>query len=421
MQTPVKFNLENNKITNILNSNANAKILNLESSTPLINSDPVISYGLICYYKKKITVSEDNLNNNFFNKRTKKYGSKSNTIYGKKVYGISHNNISRIKILKHNEILNHTLKNMLGITSSYTDEDLSNDESLYHDKSLYHDESLLNNYIVNDTHINKDFNISEYNDKIENAEIQKEESHFEQAKSIQKEIMCNKVILVQRRNTIGFMEFMRGKYEVDNHNYIIKLFNMLTFDEKRLLREYDSFDVIRKIIGMGKEHRYGKEYNESRNKFESLKDHADGNMIHKLLDKSFTRWNSPEWGLPKGRKGGREYDIDCAVREFVEESGIKAKNLIVFRNIKPLEELYTGINGVVYKHIYYLAMLKDTDEARTNIDIVERGGQENFEVGNVKTFGLSECHRIIRPYYISKLNVIKKGFQIINCIDQYFE
>ena len=58
---------------------------------------------------------------------------------------------------------------------------------------------------------------------------------------------------------------------------------------------------------------------------------------------------------------------------------------------------------------------------RTNIDIVERGGQENFEVGNVKTFGLSECHRIIRPYYISKLNVIKKGFQIINCIDQYFE
>jgi len=53
MQTPVKFNLENNKITNILNSNANAKILNLESSTPLINSDPVISYGLICYYKKK--------------------------------------------------------------------------------------------------------------------------------------------------------------------------------------------------------------------------------------------------------------------------------------------------------------------------------------------------------------------------------
>ena len=76
---------------------------------------------------------------------------------------------------------------------------------------------------------------------------------------------------------------MRGKYEVDNHNYIIKLFNMLTFDEKRLLREYDSFDVIRKIIGMGKEHRYGKEYNESRNKFESLKDHADGNMIHKLF------------------------------------------------------------------------------------------------------------------------------------------
>jgi 8-oxo-dGTP pyrophosphatase MutT (NUDIX family) len=255
------------------------------------------------------------------------------------------------------------------------------------------------------------------------------------------------VVLVQRRNTIGFIEFMRGKYEVDNHEYIIKLFNMLSFDEKRILREYEAFDAIRKIIGLGRENIYRKEYDDSKAKFEALRNHVDCNMIFKLLDRSITRWTSPEWGVPKGRRkvwmphgfkangansansansmGGNgecgEIDIDCAVREFVEETGIKYKNLIVYRNVKPLEELYKGINGVLYKHVYYLAMVKDTEEARANVENVERGGQYNFEVSNVKCFGLSECHRIIRPYYVSKLNVIKKGFQLINCINQYFE
>ena len=63
-----------------------------------------------------------------------------------------------------------------------------------------------------------------------------------------KQISTYKAILVQRRNTIGFIEFMRGKYELDAPEYIIKLFNMLSFDEKRILREYESFDAIRKIF-----------------------------------------------------------------------------------------------------------------------------------------------------------------------------
>ena len=34
----------------------------------------------------------------------------------------------------------------------------------------------------------------------------------------------------------------------------------------------------------------------------------------------------------------------------------------VYRNIKPLEEIYKGINGVVYKHTYFIADIKDTIE-----------------------------------------------------------
>lgn len=373
----------------------------------------VVSFGLICYYNKQITVTDNNLNSNFFNKRTRKNGAVAFGGYGghRFIRGYGYHNLPKIKILKRNESLSHTLKNMLGITSA--DNDLDNYRNLEDDNQ---DENADN----------------EECDENENFQERETESG-----NHEKVITTQKVILVQRRNTIGFIEFMRGKYELGEHDYIIKLFNMMTFDEKRILREYDSFDTIRKIIGLGRENIYKREYDESKVKFEGLRNHEDGNLIYKLLDKSITRWNSPEWGLPKGRRRvwshgaiigssdgwnkDREIDIECAIREFVEETGIKYKNLMVYRNVKPLEEVYKGINGVLYKHVYYLAEVKNIDDARVNIETVERGGQQNFEVSNVKCFGLSECHRIIRPYYISKLNAIKKGFQLINSINQYFE
>jgi 8-oxo-dGTP pyrophosphatase MutT (NUDIX family) len=381
----------------------------------------VVSYGLICYYQKQITIDATSTSNNFFNKRTRKQTYQKQGYYNCNTNFRKNHNLPKIKILKRNETLNYTLKNMLGLTSANNDID----NTLIDNTTL--DNTTLDNYELEEhTHTENATNNSSNNPDDENANENAKET---------KHINTYKVILVQRRNTIGFIEFMRGKYEVENHEYIIKLFNMLTFDEKRILREYEAFDAIRKIIGLGRDNIYKKEYDESKSKFEMLQNHTEGNMIYKLLDKSITRWNSPEWGVPKGRRKvwvphnynnpsqncSGEIEIDCAVREFVEETGIKYNNLIVYRNVKPLEELYKGINGVLYKHVYYLAMVKDNEEARTNVECVERGGQYNFEVSNVKCFGLSECHRIIRPYYISKLNAIKKGFQLINCINTYFE
>jgi ADP-ribose pyrophosphatase YjhB (NUDIX family) len=217
------------------------------------------------------------------------------------------------------------------------------------------------------------------------------------------------------------IEFVRGKYDVTNFDYIIKLFNMMTFDEKRILREYDSFDMIRTSIGLKKEYNYKTEYENAKNKFMILKQNPICDQVNSLLDKSYTKWTTPEWGIPKGRRNNWETDIECAIREFVEETGIKYKNINVYRNIKPVEELYTGINGVIYKHIYFIADIKDTPDSHENINRVEKGGFINYEISNIKLFSLTESHKLIRPYYVSKLNAIKKGFQITEAISTYFE
>ena len=83
-------------------------------------------------------------------------------------------------------------------------------------------------------------------------------------------------------------------------------------------------------------------------------DHTGGNIHTKflidkynlkdLIEMSTTNWSEPEWEFPKGRKNIGENDIECAFREFVEETGYTYNNLVLFRNLTPYEEIFIGSN-----------------------------------------------------------------------------
>ena len=379
-------------------------------------NEPVNSYGLLCFYKKKSMVKDTKPE---FNKlsRTKKNSLNNKSKSNNKYNNINNQNINNIRILKRHETISHTLKNMIGIVGHNPCERKNNVSDIIEDTNNTHESidgivDIDNNEIID---MDNEFNPTQ--NSIPSLTINQNIV----SEIPMKEITTQKVVLVQRRNTIGLIEFIRGKYDVNKPDYIIKLFNMMTFDEKRMFREYDSFDMLRTIIGLKREFNYRGEYTDAKTKYNTLRDDPRGNQINALLDKSYTKWDSPEWGAPKGRRSNKEYDIDCAIREFVEETGIKYKNINVYRNIKPLEEVYKGINGVVYKHTYFIADIKDNNECNENINYIEKGGYLSSEVSNVKCFNLTECQKIIRPYYLSKLNAIKKGFQIIHCMNNYFE
>ncbi len=82
------------------------------------------------------------------------------------------------------------------------------------------------------------------------------------------------------------------------------------------------------------------------------------NWKHFLLMKHKTRWD-----LPKGHTEPGETHKQCAIREFEEETGIKAKDIFIIPEYKfelvyyPLVKKYP--NDVVKKNLYiYLALLK---------------------------------------------------------------
>jgi 8-oxo-dGTP pyrophosphatase MutT (NUDIX family) len=114
-------------------------------------------------------------------------------------------------------------------------------------------------------------------------------------------------------------------------------------------------------------------------------------------------WTETEWEFPKGRRDYKERDLDCALREFEEETGISKSNLHIIENILPFEEVYTGSNNKYYKHKYFLAYMKNQSGVEENL--------ENFqktEVSKLEWKTYEECLDCIRHYHLEKKQVIEK-------------
>lgn len=227
-----------------------------------------------------------------------------------------------------------------------------------------------------------------------------------------------KTILVKRNFSIGLIELLRGKYQLNNDKYILKLINLMTISEKKTILYINDFDKLREHIKMENGWNYNnKEYNLAKEKFNTLKQR---DILSKLISKSTKVWKDTEWGLPKGRRNSREGNIECAIREFIEETGITKDKITILENVKPLEEIYIGINNIKYKHIYYFSIIEDEFTNINNNNSISNITNDNIEISDVKWFTLIEIRNIIRYYYVNKYNIIRKGFQLINNLNYYF-
>jgi len=117
-----------------------------------------------------------------------------------------------------------------------------------------------------------------------------------------------KFLMICRKDTLGFMDFMRGKYSIYNKEYILNLLKEMTVEEKnRLLTK--SFDSIWSELWCNNpiSQQYKNEENISREKFNTL---ISGIMTQNetyVLDELIRisnkgeNWEEAEWGFPKGR------------------------------------------------------------------------------------------------------------------------
>jgi hypothetical protein len=266
-----------------------------------------------------------------------------------------------------------------------------------------------------------------------------------------------RLLMIQRQYSLAFMEFIRGKYDVENEEYIYSLFEKMTLQEINNICKTNDFIKIRKNMNF---------YNDINKKFKLELETAKlkfnyiiklgilSNILNKinfiygvnfqlgkaivspgiinyeeffhnlqnkinikitnenLNNKNYKIYNDTEWLIPKGKREDKETDLKTAIREFYEETGINTKYLHIYKNIVPIEITFVGINGIEYKNVYFIAELKsipksvkfcyNTNNNDIEINIMSKNKELKKElkkeVSNIKFLSINQCKEKCRYY-----------------------
>ena len=237
--------------------------------------------------------------------------------------------------------------------------------------------------------------------------------------------------MICRRNTLGFMDFIRGKYSVYNQYHITNMIKQMTETEKKMLKMLEFDDIWNIVWGNPKRTsiQHKNEEQASRENFNNLRKgvllgppglkHPDessycnkiiGYNLNLLIDNCGTYWEDAEWGFPKGRRNFNENDLDCGLREFCEETGFvySKEKCDIVNNIFPFEEIFIGSNYKSYKHKYFL-MFVDYEYSQTAFNVVS----PNYEVSNIQWKTIEDCLSSIRSYNLEKKAMISGVSQVL--------
>jgi len=213
-------------------------------------------------------------------------------------------------------------------------------------------------------------------------------------------------LLICRKDTLGYVDFLRGKYNLNDKTQLLNLFNEMTVMEKQKIINNDFNFLWSELWGTFVGNQYKSEEKNSKEKFNKLKNKDMENLnLDILINESHTKWDSPEWGFPKGRRNNGENDINCAIREYMEETGHSKLSFEIIQDILPFEEIFTGSNYKSYKHKYYIAVNKKK---------VSNEYFQKSEVSDMKWLTLEESLKRIRPYSFEKIEIIKKIDKLLN-------
>jgi 8-oxo-dGTP pyrophosphatase MutT (NUDIX family) len=255
-------------------------------------------------------------------------------------------------------------------------------------------------------------------------------------------------LMIRRRDTLGYVDFLRGKYSIKNKKYIKSLLIQMTEDEIQRIQNR-SFDELWNELWNVKEIEVGVEVEQvwrrpntswrmppppppspqhwklhttltNRDKFNILREEQ---ILYELIAECYREkaqeggdatatnpfWNEPEWGFCKGRRNHKENDYDCALREMEEETGYDRKKLKLIRNVHPFVELFMSSNHKCYKHKYYLMYMD-------YIDSLKLGNFDRGEVSCIQWLSYKECCENIRPYNVMKKKILTN---VHNCLTKY--
>jgi 8-oxo-dGTP pyrophosphatase MutT (NUDIX family) len=203
------------------------------------------------------------------------------------------------------------------------------------------------------------------------------------------------VMMVKRKDSMAYMEFIRGKYDITDLTFVKRLISNMTQEEQKKIVDQDFDTLWTTMWGQGRD-THSVEYQNSKKQFETL----NRASLVKEVPSMFTE---PEWGFPKGRRMKGESDQQCAVREFWEETNIPEEAYEIVPNMV-YNEVFVGTNDVKYKHVYFVALLKDSALINTSQKLTPL---QKREVSAVAWKTLKDAKNVTRPHYVERKKILE--------------
>lgn len=225
------------------------------------------------------------------------------------------------------------------------------------------------------------------------------------------------VLMIQRKDSLGFMDIMRGKYKVNEPDYIRKQIRGMTADERSKLENMGFDDIWHLLWGSDTEssQRYAHDRVVSKQKLAELRagielPTGEKYTLSDLLRQEPLLYNTPEWGFPKGRRDPHESDVQCAFRELEEETSINENELMKVTNVSPFIEQFYGSNGIHYRHSYYLAQYV----GQRNVSFNALNSEMAREIGNLAWVNICDAVELLRPENFEKRLILNMLFTLLN-------
>jgi len=239
-------------------------------------------------------------------------------------------------------------------------------------------------------------------------------------------------MMVSRKFSLAIINFLKGHYNPNDTAVILNYFRNMMQHEIDLIKNNEYDDLV--YIVMNKNHSskedflkllyegsHSIDYESAKQKFNRLRnpDKDDHGICWTLQVYTDLKPIStePEWGFPKGKRNGKiESNVECAVREFIEETGFNENEFIVMNNIEPLTEYVVGTDNNMYRGVYYLAFNNSSDDKSLEFDY--------YETGEIRYFSIEEAVKVIRPYHVGKIRILLAIYNflinyLINLMSQY--
>lgn len=208
-----------------------------------------------------------------------------------------------------------------------------------------------------------------------------------------------KYLLIQRKNSIGFIEIVKGRTSGDPE-IMDKLFRDLTYYERECLMTKNFSFLWKMACGYG-HHLNRHNFEPAKAKFRNLYNSTLLQMHAEVPEFS----EATEWSFPKGkRKKASESDLDTAKREFTEETNYEESDYVLLDDVEPVVEDMVGMDGRLYRYIYYMAIMRT--KKLPYID--PKNPHQIGEIGNIGWFSFEEACEKVRMKHPRREETIAK-------------